>query len=635
AEPPFRFWFWPRGNDKPISKTRAEEELPGVVAAEIARLLNSEAQIGGRRLLPEDIAVLVPENHQAQKMQEALGALNIPSVLHTTASLFDSREAEEVRRLLAAIAAPANERLLKTALATDILGLTGGELDALTRAEDDWQRRLGRFHRYLDQWTQRGFMRMFRQLLQAEGVRPRLLALADGERRLTNLLHLGEVLHQASVEQRLGVNGLVKWLAEHQGRQQPAAEEHQLRLERDENAVKLVTIHKSKGLEYGVVFCPFSWRGADLRWGREDQVLFHDRTTHEFKRDLGSAAFEQHKQWAMEERLAENVRLLYVALTRAKHCCYFVWGAFNDAETSAAAWLLHPVADAKEIFAELARHFAQLTDAAMERDLRQLARQAGKVRDAAAIAVDTLPAPAGEPYHPPVTPAPTLACRKFDGAVRRDWRISSFSSLTAGQSEDLPDRDSLAPELADETPAKGIFAFPHGAQAGTCLHQIFEQLDFTQPAAGAHQLVASQLRAHGFSEAEFAAPILEMLENVRNAPLYPGRGELALSRISKSERLNELEFHYPIERLSLAALEDFFAQRGFGNGRSQIGRLILNPVRGYLKGFMDLVFRFEECFYLVDWKSNWLGNRAEAYHGEQLRAEMLRRNYHLQYHLYT
>jgi exodeoxyribonuclease V beta subunit len=209
AGPPFHLWFWKR-TGKEITRGLAEKILPGVVAGEIARLLNGNTRIGERRLKPEDIAVLVMENQQARKMQEALSALNIPSVLHTTASLFQSQEALEFRRILAGVALPGDERLVKAALATDLFGVDGGRLSACT--ESQWQEWLQRFHEYLDLWDQRGFFRMFRHWLQREGVRQRLLAFPDGERRLTNVLHLGEVLHQAETERRLGISGLLKWL---------------------------------------------------------------------------------------------------------------------------------------------------------------------------------------------------------------------------------------------------------------------------------------------------------------------------------------------------------------------------------------------------------------------------------------
>ena len=211
-EPPFQLWFWRRGDVKDIPKTLATKTLPQVVAGEIVRLLNGNTKIGERRLKPEDIAVLVLENKQAAKVQEALSEFNVPSVLHTTASLFESHEATEFYRVLAGIALPGDERLVKSALATDLFGVDGSQLAECTEAQ--WQEWLQLFHDYGELWSRHGFFRMFRHWLQRQQVRQRLLAFPDGERRLTNILHLGEVLHQAEAERRLGVSGLQKWFAE-------------------------------------------------------------------------------------------------------------------------------------------------------------------------------------------------------------------------------------------------------------------------------------------------------------------------------------------------------------------------------------------------------------------------------------
>jgi exodeoxyribonuclease V beta subunit len=272
-ESPFQIWFYER-EGKSISKIEAEKRLPQIVAGEIARLLNSDARIGDRALKPEDIAVLVPENKHAQQMQDALRTVNVPSVLHTAASLFESFEAMEFRRVLLAIAQPTDERLLKAALATELIGFNGTRLVELTEVES--QNILERFHDYLASWVERGFFRMFRQWLQRESVRQRLLAFPDGERRLTNVLHLGEALHQAEGEFRFGVGGLLKWLGEQMNPDALTAEEHQLRLERDDNAVRLITIHKSKGLQYGIVFCPFNWRDSKATRRGAKEIFFHD-----------------------------------------------------------------------------------------------------------------------------------------------------------------------------------------------------------------------------------------------------------------------------------------------------------------------------------------------------------------------
>ncbi len=639
ARAPFQLWFWPR-TGKLIAKGAANEKLPAVVASEIVALLNGKTTLGGRALLPEDIAVLVPDNYQAQLVQDALNERRIPSVLHTTASLFGSREVLETQRVLAAIADPTRESELMAALATDLLGYSGSQIEALAKQDAEWQQILERFRNYLDLWLQRGFIQMFRSFMQREQVRPRLLAFPDGERRLTNLLHLAEMLHRASSESRLGVSGLFKWIAEQREALDQTNEEHQLRLETDEKAVKLVTIHKSKGLEYPMVFCPFSWKGASVEHDHEEQVFFHDPGNGTLARDLGGPDYEAHLRLARVERLAENVRLLYVALTRAKHRCYFVWGGFRDAETSAPARLLHPQpADTPDAVTAQEKHFEALDDSRLLADLQKLAGQSADANGRPTIAVQDLPEPTAATAAAASAPAAALDYRKFSGSIARDWRISSFTSLTAKRSEELPDYDELGAGRRPEQPATGIFAFPAGAKPGTCLHKILELLDFTQwnqPAT--RDLVHEQLRAHGLAADEFSEVVVEMLGKVMTAPLDENVPGLTLGRITALQRLRELEFYFPLQRLApepLRALLQEYRLPGERDSGSEPEGFSFPPVRGMLKGFIDLVFEFQNRFYVVDWKSNLLGNRIEDYSAAALAGEIRRRHYYFQYQLYT
>ena len=270
--------------------------------------------------------------------------------------------------------------------------------------------------------------------------------------------------------------------------------------------------------------------------------------------------------------------------------------------------------------------------------MRALAEQSRDTAGEPAIAVDNLPldAPAAL-YRPPEAPVARLASRDFAGHIARDWRISSFSWLTAGQRGESPDRDPAEPVVREEEAASGIFAFPRGTKAGTCLHEMFEALDFTGTNAAAMEtLVAEKLRAHGFADPAHPAAIGDMLRRTLAVPLGPAG--LTLARVPQSDRLNELEFYFPLKKLEAPQLRAVFARwmtPAGGEFAAKLERLNFDPVGGFLKGFIDLVFRFEDRFYLVDWKSNHLGNRVEDYGPEALRHEMGRHYYILQYHLYT
>ena len=653
-EAPFRVWYleaskWAEPG-KPLTKSVARDLIAKAVAAEISRLLRlsreNKATLGDRPLSEGDMAVMVRRNADATLMQEALSTLGIPAVLYTTRNLFDSHEAMETERVLAALVEPNHEGLLRAALATDMMGYSGEALDALMDDEDNWEACLIRFRHYHELWQERGFIRMFRTLLSEQGVLKRLIRLSGGERRNTNMLHLMEVLHQASVERKLTMAGILKWLSEQRAPDTRRREEHQLRLESDKEAVNLVTIHRSKGLEYPVVFCPFVWDRSDAR-SLKDPVAFHSETEGmQVTLDLGSEGMDDNRMLAEKEQLAENLRLLYVALTRAKCRAYFVWGRFNEAETSAPAYLLHapPLGDEKDIVRATGEHFRSLGDAAVLEGVRKVVQKAQ-----GSIALHDMPEGEGEAHVPRSAEQVSLAARPFAVHIDRRWKVSSFSSLTAGyrHGEELADRDALVlPDEGEETavgdkeaeePLTGIFAFPKGTKAGTFLHDLLEHLDFTcKHAASMKGLVLEKLHQYGF-EAIWRDTILDMAQKVVSVPLDPDRPGFSLSRVASGDRLNELEFYFPLKLVTPADLGKIRMKTGKGRPGvpEHLGRLEFVPVRGYIKGFMDLVFRFEDRFYLVDWKSNFLGSKVEDYDRTGMAQAMVESSYTLQYHLYT
>jgi len=483
TEPPFQLWFLGPGEGtapgKAINKREARPLIIRVVAAEIARLLDfsrkERALLGSRALKEGDIAVLVRKNLEARLMQDALSALNVPSVLFSTGNLFDSHEAMETERILAGIAEPNNDKLIKAALSTDIMGARGEELDLLQDNESGWEVQLMKFRNYHDLWNQHGFIRMFRSFIQNEKVLTRLMSLPDGERRNTNVLHLSEVLHQIALEKKPGIAGLLKWLSEQRDQDRRETDEHQLRLESDENAIKLVTIHKSKGLEYPIVFCPFSWDGSKITKSK-DPFTFHDEDEHmRLILDLGSAEMERNRRQAERELLAENMRLLYVALTRARNRCYLVWGRFNEADTSAPAFLFHQPDSWKpeDVVNATGKRVQGLSDDQMRSEMENiLGKAVGTIR------LSDMPPEEGVAYSPLPGTGVELECREFEGNIDRQWRISSFSSLTSGRlpGEALADRDAIVlPDRFDqkmsekstvEKEPRVFFHFPGGQRQG-------------------------------------------------------------------------------------------------------------------------------------------------------------------------
>ena len=644
AEPALHIWFidqkFADSKNDIITKGAAEPLIARAVAAEIVRLCvlgqQGTAQLGSRALCPGDIAVLVRKNKQARMVQEELKLVSVPSVLYGAESIYLSREAEEVERVITAVAEPGNETKIKAALATDMCGLSASDLHALANDETAWETRLVQFHQYHEQWAQHGFIRMFRQLIKEEGVRRRLLAYRDGERRMTNLLHCAEVLHRAETENALGMEGLITWFGKKLS-DENSTEEDQIRLETDENAVKLITIHRSKGLEYPVVFCPFAWDSATIK---DDQFSFHDPTEdYRLTLDLGTGV-EENRICAATEELAENVRLLYVALTRAKNRCYLVWGKINGTETAAPAYLFHQPAtfSSENIVSELGRRVRGLSYDEMLGEVIALQK------NTSSIAVSPLPQLSQETYAPPEASADVLECRQFNATIEQDWRIASYSSLIAatGYRAEGPDYDRVydlnalqqkAPDSAD------IFSFPRGAQAGSCIHEIFEQIDFSlADAAPARQIIGDKLGRYGF-EMRWQDTLWKMVQQVLSMPLERDQHDFKLKNISAQERRHELEFYFPLELITSAGFAHILSSAGmYGKAddfAQRMQQLEFSPVRGFMRGFIDMVFCCEDKYFLLDWKSNYLGNSPEDYAHGALRKAMIDHYYVLQYHLYA
>ncbi|MCJ7829981.1 MAG: UvrD-helicase domain-containing protein, partial [Desulfobacterales bacterium] len=259
--PPLTLWFLPSEGQRPMGKTEAVQRISRAVAEEIGRLLVAPAAATGAGVQAGEIAVLVRTNRQANLIKRCLTDLRLPAVLHSAGCVFDSPEALEVERVLASLVDPGDERRFRTALTTSLLGARADVLDGEAEESMFLETRREAFRTYSQVWHRRGFIRMFRLMMAREDVRPRLLSLPEGERRLTNVLQLEELLQRESIEAKLKPSGLLKRLAELRQRSESRLEEHQLRLESDAEAVKIVTIHKSKGLEYPVVFVPFGWEG--------------------------------------------------------------------------------------------------------------------------------------------------------------------------------------------------------------------------------------------------------------------------------------------------------------------------------------------------------------------------------------
>jgi exodeoxyribonuclease V beta subunit len=644
--PPLQIWYLPAESGQKTNKSEAVQIISDTVADEISTLISNR----DNPVAAGDIAVLVRTNRQARIIKESLVTRSVPSVLYGAGSVFETKEALEMLRILTGIVETGNEHRFRGALATDMIGVSGDEIGTIDTRPEAWDGYRERFRSYHDQWQRLGFLRMFTSILSREGVRSRLLAFADGDRRLTNVLHLGELLHSESLNESAGMTQLIDWLQIQCNPEVVRNEEHPLRLESDASAVKIVTIHKSKGLEYPVVFCPFCWESSLIK--RNRPVVCHaEGTGQSMVLDLGSDAIEENTRRAQNELLAENLRLLYVAVTRARERCYLVWGNIKTAETSALAYLLHGSGrtEDEDVAGSTARHTAGMAADELAADLDRLVKRSDQT-----IAVDVLPLAHGLTIAPQTADDESLFCRKFSGTITRDWRLSSYSSLISRQQKDTdqPDYDThlhssqpqtemVVNRTLSERPdqERNIFSFPKGARSGIFFHALLEMLEFDNQSPGyPDDLVRVKLREYGLDSA-WQNIVLKMLQNVRATRLSTGDHSFTLSSISSSCRINEMEFHFPVAAFTAGGLAAVFkAHKGSGipvDFERQIERLEINPGSGFIKGYIDMVFQEAGRYYILDWKSNYLGGQPADYSRSTLEKIMAEEFYALQYCLYS
>jgi exodeoxyribonuclease V beta subunit len=624
-----------KGNVKPWKADTSRELCTAACVAAIHAVLSEgragTACIEGRPVQPGDIAVLVRTHHEATRIQRALAAVGIPAVAAGKQSLFATPEARELHALLLALLHNGDDGRLRAALATVLVGVDAGAIAALDEGDHDWQ------HRALA-WRERllrgGPLALIGDLCAEHA--PRLLGFTDGERRLGNYLQLAEVLQEAQAE-TLGLHGLVDWLGTRIADADPDDETQLLRLESDARRVQIVTLHKSKGLEYPLVFLPFAGIGrrepspgnACVAQGDDNARRLH------WKIDVPEAEWDEAKQrWTIEQH-AEQARLLYVGLTRARHALWLASGAFYNADKAALAPLLA--------------------------DLAALQAVPG-------IVVDHEAPRAALPRLAPESDADVPPARVATRALANDWWVHSFSSLTrraapaedtstastlpapGGRDEPVAPEDALAPGPtpepafastsvpAPDAPASGHDARFAGPQFGVAMHAALERADFAawrswlpgDPApAGEAATIAHALREQGYADDildEGIALVTGLVGRTLRAALPEG---VQLCNVPVEWRRAELEFQFPLQPTRVDALLRLLHEHDVVPERHAFG--FRQRLEGLMTGLVDLTYQHDGRWYVLDYKSN----RLPRYDADTLRDAMRHSEYDLQALVYT
>jgi len=653
-------------------------DVAGDLASDVVRLLSSAAQLrSGKPVQPGDVAVLVRTHRHAGEIRDALDAVSVPAVINGAGSVFGTLAAREWLRLLEALERPTSRPRASSAALTSFGGWSAERV--ATADEAGWESLHAKLHQWAGLLRRRGVASLLEAITHSEGLPARVLTGTGGERALTDLRHTGQLLHAAAATEQLGVTALTAWLRQRiaEAADDLGNEERSRRLESDSEAVQVLTIHRSKGLEFPIVYYPYLWDPMILD-GKMPPV-FHDPQNGDVRTiDVGGTsgrAFSRHNEQYEREERGEELRLAYVALTRARHQAVVWWAGSWESRNSAVSRLLFSRDEDGNVAAE--------GDGVPDDEVVTARFEELAVAAPGCISVERTNGGAATRWTGGPTPVATLVARPFDRALDALWRRASYSSITAA-AHDRPDAQvGSEPEqgvVSDEgvlripPPARiddsidesalravplPLANMPGGVDVGTLLHSVLETTDFAVADLGA-ALTANVAREQSRQGVDIGDPsaVGAGLQAALETTLGPLAGELRLCDIDARDRLDELWFELPLvggnaprAALSIAEIgallrhhlrpDDIFA--------SYADRLddplLQSELRGYLAGSLDMVIRRNgddgaPRFAVVDHKTNWLGVDGEEltawhYRPAALVEEMQRTHYPLQALLYS
>ncbi|GLQ89394.1 exodeoxyribonuclease V subunit beta [Dyella flagellata] len=607
-------------------------------AAQTGRCNFVDAAGGTVALRPRDIAVLVRSKREAACMRMALRQRGVYSVyLSENESVYAAEEAPDVLLWLQACAMPSSDRAMRAALASATLQRSLEELDRLNHDEAYWEWCGESFRELQALWQRHGVLAMLHNLLHVFDLPARLLAKPSGERVLTNLQHLAELLQHAATNLD-GEYALIRYLASQITRagegDTETAEEQVVRLESEADLVKLITIHKSKGLQYPVVMLPFVSRYQEAPRGSVQP--WHDDAGKTWI-DLDPDAEAQQRM--ERERLQEDLRLFYVALTRAEHACWLGVACVADRNKP----LLH-----RSAFGYVLSGGEQAIEPAELRTRVEVLRNG-----ASDIQVHVAEEFLGlRIFHPVRRAGGERHARAYALSPPEPWWISSYSALTHGEAgstrQSAPEtatQDVLAEAVRESTDWAavsidyGMHAFPRGADAGTFLHDLLEWIAETGFATVARDATALEQqiarRCQRRSWQAWISPLGLWLPALLQTPLMlPDGGTLTFAQLTDRRRYQaELEFWFEAHRVDTQQLDQLVTRHTLGGVQRPL--LPATRINGMLKGFIDLIVEQQGRYYVIDYKSNWLGDSSAAYTPAAMREATLQSRYDLQYAIYT
>jgi exodeoxyribonuclease V beta subunit len=630
CEQPLQFHYWD-GSSVPDGADERVSAALEACARQVVELLSGRHTIGKHAVQPGNIAVLLPTRAQVLLLRDELRARGVPCVSTAWSSVFDSPWARELRIVLHAALHPRDEGAVRAALATRLGGRTFHELRDQRGDADAWERDAAMFDAWERCWRRCGVLALVQDVSAAAA--PRLFAGDGGERALTDLRHLGELL-QARSEQIAGREELLTWFADECERTIPeaseaAADERQQRIETDAARVRLMTLHGAKGLEFDIVVLPLLW--TNRHNSKDEIVIIHDATAQQRCVTFGPAAQQRFRREGQDERF----RLLYVALTRARHACHVY--ALSPERSSGNSKKPDADPDRSPLDAVLAR---LLGGAAAPTDIAHVRWSHGRwswpdaryspAQSDVAGSVRVLAPPPGVPFEATWS---FSALASGDDAAVVEESAAADEAVASGSGSDAEVAEEAAGEVDAEHAGLAWLAPIAGADFGNAVHAILERRVVGQPMAAQHELIERRLREYGvalrgIALADLVPHLAARVQATLDTRLLPGAGAPTLAALPEHALCTEMPFDFALGTVSLQRLREAcpFVPPGAPH-----------TLRGMMTGQIDLVFEHGGRFHVLDYKSNRLGDgvRLSNYDGAMLARAMAHDHYRFQALLYT
>ena len=560
---------------KPIAylSCKNKSEIAEQTAFRILTLLQKDYRIKGRPLIPSDIGVLVRNKNEGKDIKQQLNKLGVPSVTLDDAKVMESAEARNIFYVLKASLEASNSNINR-ALLSNLTSLNKNDL-----LNGDKEQSIVNFKEIAKEWKQKSVLAALSRFYSIYGTKSYVLSQENGERMITNLLQVTELLHKKELEEKLSVNQLLNSLHNILDGGTSSGDEYTQRIESDDDAVKIVTIHKSKGLAYNIVFAPY----LDL-----SSKLSSKYTFVEYKNNKNESCFSLYK--TDEEQLLyqtqieqENRRLIYVALTRAVYKNYIIQNTSGSGGNGSISPFINAISE-NTFFENI-------------------------------ISIDK----PDEKYQSNKTIIKKKALT-FKRDIKRDWAVLSYSQLSDSHISFSSEKKTTWPSEYDEF----VFSdLPKGPVAGNFMHDLFENSDFSSD--NFHEVIERISKKYSaIYDENKANDYNSLIENVLNAKY--GTEGFKLSELKHSQKLPELEFFFNLSNFSTSKIQKL---------STLIDVEVSKITQGMMYGFIDLFFEYKGKYYILDWKSNFLGNHIDDYNNAQIKTAMRGNNYHLQYLIYT